>query len=524
MDTARSMSSKRNTDRPMTESRPATSMRPMTTTGLQAPKTSRGKTALQRQVQDKSYWIGVLKTKMNELTAEIAVMSRENEEMALEENRMGLLKKKAESLAKELAAGNLSLSIHNEFLDRQRIGDTLDDVKEDMEATKTENEDLAASLETGYEEQKKLEALLSSYEKRKEESRTAWNHVLARFSVQENSELEKIEGEAAELSRSMQALESEVSKLGEKRQQLEASAGSGPDSFLKKEIVQSMERLRSLEKQRDGLTDGASNSDERGLLLAQIKRDNKEVAAMETRVAEVSAEIEETKAELEAYEDTEATEKYRELRKKEQAMDAFLSEFDQTKRDEVNKIREMGSEVSSVLDRITRMITHIDGLKQAEPTGRGSGLDRLMDDKRRLELDLSKIGQLEVKIQAELESLASKIKRLESDVAKYSDIDELEKEMDRKSESLKSERDELKERTMELRGTVADLDESLSGLRKSLEKNALFAKTKGLESRLTAVLSTNERIRSAISEIDDSFLKQRVLDQAKRHNQRLQGF
>lgn len=174
------------------------------------------------------------------------------------------------------------------------------------------------------------------------------------------------------------------------------------------------------------------------------------------------------------------------------------------------------------------MVAHVDGLKQAASSGSErsavSGLDRLMDEKRRLELDLSKIEQLEVKIKSELETLGNKIKRLETDMTKYSDIDGLQKEMERKSESLKSERDQLKERTMDLRGKVANLDESLSGLRKSLEKNASFVKTKELESRLTAVLSSNERIRSAISEIDDSFLKQRVLEQAKRHNQKLQGF
>jgi intraflagellar transport protein 74 len=466
---------------------------------------------------------------MNELTTEIASMTKENEEMALEENRMGLLKKKAESLAKELAAGNLQLAIHNEFLDRQRIGDTVDDVREDLEATKSENEELAASLESGYEEQKKLEAVIGQHEKRKEESQSAWQHVLTRFSYQENSELAGIEQEAAALSRSIQSLESEIAKLGVKRQHLEASLSSGPDSFLKKEIVQSVMRLRSLEKQRDELSDSSCSSDEKGRLLAQIKRDNKEVAAMETRVSEVSAEIDEMKAELEAYEDTDAMEKYRELKRKEQEMDSFLSEFDQTKRDEVIRIREMGADVNGLLEKITRMVAHIDGLKQSAPTssGKGSssnGLERLMDDKRRLELDLRKIGQLEVKIQDEIMNLGNKIKRLEAEIDKYSDMDGLQKEMEGKSASLTSERDQLKDRTKELRGTVADLEESLSVLRKDLEQNGLFVKTKQLESRLTSVLSTNERLATAISEIDYSFMRERVLDQALRYNQKLQGF
>lgn len=523
----RGKSSKKTTERPKSQMRPVTSMRPMTTTGLEAPKTARGKTAgLQRQVQDKGYWIGVLKTKINELTTEVASISRENEEMALEENRMGLMKKKAESLAKELAAANLQLSVYTEFMDRQRVGDSISDVKEDVDSTKMDNEELSSSLETRFKEQKRLEAVISGLQKRMDDARAAWNQVVLNLDGQQNQQLQQLEAEAAALNKSMKGLELEMENLRTKRQQVESSVGSGADSFLKKEILQSVDRLRNLEKQRDDLTDASDVSDEKGQLLAQIKRDNREIASMEARVAEVNSELQETKTELEAYEDTEGTEKYRELKKKEQVMDAFLREFEQTKEQEVSRIRDIGSSVNDSLDRVTRMISHIDGLKAASAArgSSGSGMERLMDDKRRLELDVSKIAQLELKIRSEQESLTKKIKTLESDLAKYSDIESLEKEMEGKSVSLESERDELSERTKDTKRRIEGEEESVTSMRQSLEKNALYTKTKGLESRLTAVLSTNERIKSAISDIDDSFLKKRVLDESKRYNQRLQGF
>lgn len=527
MEDIRIKSSKRVSDRPKSQMRPVTSMRPMTTTGLEAPKTSRGKTAgLQRQVQDKSYWVGVLKTKINELTAEITTISRENEEMALEENRMGLLKKKAETLAKELAANNSQLSVYSEFMDRQRVGDTIDDMKEDVEAMKMENEELASSLESGFEDQKRLEGLISGMQKRMDDAQAAWNRVLVQFDGQQNKELEILERESADLMRDVRSLESEMESLQVKKQQAESRVGMGADSFLRKEILQSIDRLRNLEKQRDDLTDTMDASDEKGRLLGQIKRDNREIASMESRVAELESEVEDVRTELDAYEDTEGAEKYRELKKKEQVMDSFLREFEQTKEQEVSRIRETGSHVNDSLDRITSMICHIDGLKAASAARgtTGSGIERLMDEKRRLELDVSKIAQLENKIKSEQESLTKKIKSLEADVEKYSDIDGLQKEMEGKSASLESERSELRERTKDVKRRIEREEESVTSLRQSLQKNPLFVKTKSLESRLTSVLSTNERINSAISDIDDSFLKKRVLDQMRMYNQRLQGF
>lgn len=81
--------------RPIT-SRPLTSARPITTTGLTAPRTARGRSALKRQVQDKSYYVGLLRSKMSELNAEIAVIGKKCEAMSKEEAVSGIWKRKAE--------------------------------------------------------------------------------------------------------------------------------------------------------------------------------------------------------------------------------------------------------------------------------------------------------------------------------------------------------------------------------------------------------------------------------------------
>lgn len=135
--------------RPRTE-RPVTSLRtPMTSgTGLMAPKSSRGKTALQRQIQDKSYFIGLLRSKINEINAERNVLLREFEIMSKEEARYSIYKQKAETLAKELDELSLELATYNEFVDRVQLGDDASSVREDTSRLKHSNMALAADVST----------------------------------------------------------------------------------------------------------------------------------------------------------------------------------------------------------------------------------------------------------------------------------------------------------------------------------------------------------------------------------------
>ena len=134
--------------RPIT-SRPLTSARAMTNTGLTAPKSSRGPktgSTLRRQVQDKGYFIGLLRSKVNEINNEKNVLLRECDIMGKEEARIGVYRQKAENLAKELNDLNLDLMTYNEFLDRSRKGDDVNTVKEDTREIKHENEALMANV------------------------------------------------------------------------------------------------------------------------------------------------------------------------------------------------------------------------------------------------------------------------------------------------------------------------------------------------------------------------------------------
>ena len=141
------MESIKTNSRPFSSGRPLTSSRStVINTGLIAPKSSRGKTALRRQIQDKSYFIGILRSKLNEISNEKNLLLKECDIMAKEEARIGVYRQKAEDLAKELNDANHHLFTYNEFIDRIRIGDDVEDIKKDTFEIKHDNEALIANV------------------------------------------------------------------------------------------------------------------------------------------------------------------------------------------------------------------------------------------------------------------------------------------------------------------------------------------------------------------------------------------
>lgn len=129
---------------------------------------------------------------------------------------------------------------------------------------------------------------------------------------------DRLEKELQDLGLQYEQLEGQIRSLKERKLELELQAGAstpgsgGSSAFTRQEILQALNRLRDLEKQRDDLVNEQSHGgDERSRLLAAVKRDNRDVSSLESRIEELKNAIEERRSELEAFEDTQAIEKFK---------------------------------------------------------------------------------------------------------------------------------------------------------------------------------------------------------------------
>ena len=77
--------------------------RPITQQGLTGLKTGGGR-GPQRQFQDKSFFMGALRTKMSELTSEIGKLSRETESQSKEQSTYLAYDKRVKELAEDVTS------------------------------------------------------------------------------------------------------------------------------------------------------------------------------------------------------------------------------------------------------------------------------------------------------------------------------------------------------------------------------------------------------------------------------------
>lgn len=106
--------------------------------------------SLRRQVHDKSYWTAVLSAKIKDLQTEIGRLGRAAEKLQKDQARSGLLKQSAEQSARDLQSKNQTLIVLNEYFERIRLADALQDVKDEVHLMSSENDQLAEHLEQLY--------------------------------------------------------------------------------------------------------------------------------------------------------------------------------------------------------------------------------------------------------------------------------------------------------------------------------------------------------------------------------------
>ncbi|XP_074603118.1 intraflagellar transport protein 74 homolog [Brevipalpus obovatus] len=509
---------------------PNSPARPVTNTGLMAPRTARGRSAIGRQIQDKTYWMGILRAKMNELVAEISRLSKESEIMSRDEARVNVWQRKAESLARDLRTATMELSIYNEYLDRLRVDDDHGELVADIQSLETDNQRLSLTLETKFKEKKLKEEKLIECEKQIHQFEQDWLTLKRKFNEEQRERFERLENLNRHLTKEADKLEEKITSLREKQNSLE-KFDDKVDSSLRKDLMKALTRLREVEKQKNDLTMDNSGGDERTKLLAQMKRDNQEIVSLEAKLKATIESGNEIESTLAAYEDIETAEKFRDLKRKESSMNTFLNEFPANLSQEIETMKNTGESISELMEKCNRYIRYIDtlksppggGLSSGDPSSSG-GKVNLIDEKRKLELDYNKIQQLDSKIVVELDVLRNKIKALTKDISTYSDISQLKSELEQKSDHLEEERRSFTENIQKLGKEKQVLASSLEKIRLPLEANDIYRKLKELENRLSDLAAINEEQETKIRANDNNSLKKQVMDLVNRYNQTLLGF
>jgi len=494
--------------------------RPVTRQGLGGIKTQ-GQ-GPQRQVMDKSYFLGVMRQKMNELNAEIGKLTKEINQFNQENASFISYEKRAESLASEIKSHQGELADYNAIVDKLNTNAGFEDLKEDYEWLKSQNDKEAKTIDKLFAQKQDKENILKQLEIELDQERSKTQSVVADMSAAEKQKYSQLMKESLQLQ---QELETRQQKLDSFNQKVDILEEEVSQSHIKQEAVSLYEKINELEEKRSSLIDEMkkkeSPTEERERLLRQVKEDNQEIARMEKRSNEIREKTEKLQDEIGNLDmdieehHGERTAKYKELKKREVDMQEFLDTFETTLASSEEKKSDMETNIVSLLEKISRATVqtkHMPSSKdfkqmQADLNFKenemnksketSSGLD---GEHGRLQNDLEKVEQLETKITEELNSLKDKISKMTEELEKYSDLNTLKRNAEEKKSYLLDEKQQLQDAKVRLKGDVQKKSNDYSTTKKKLEENETYSQLGNLERKWQHIEQNNFAMKEFIAQ------------------------
>ncbi|NXP77812.1 IFT74 protein, partial [Ramphastos sulfuratus] len=343
--------------------------RPVTQQGLSGMKTAMK--GPQRQIMDKTYYLGLLRSKTNELTTEINKLQEEAEMYKQEKSVYLSYEKRAEALAGEIKEYQGQLADYNMVVDILNTSTDIAEVIRDYNVLKVQNDRDAQSVDKIFTERQGTEKLIQAVEEDIEHEKVVADDIVKDMSQADQAKYMEMKAANEKLSQELMVQQQELDALNVKEEALRAEIAH---SQVKQEAVQLYEKLHELEERRDQMIAEDKNiespQEERERLLKQarmqsVKDDSQEIASMERQLAEVKEKINHFKKviqqldmDLENHQGKENW-KYKELKKREESIDNFLETFEDVKNQELERKAQIEANIVALLEHSSRNVNRM---------------------------------------------------------------------------------------------------------------------------------------------------------------------
>ncbi|GLD54961.1 intraflagellar transport protein 74 homolog, partial [Lates japonicus] len=300
--------------------------RPVTQQGLSGMKT--GMKGPQRQILDKSYYLGLLRSKINELTTETSKLHKEIENYNQENSVYLSYEKRAEGLAAEIKDLQGQLADYNMLVDKLNTNTEMEEMINDYNTLKAQNDSEAESIDSIFTERREREEAIRAIEEEIRRERRVTDEVVQSMPAAKQEKYFTMATANEDLLQELAVLQEELDILITRKEDYEAELAN---SQIKQEVVRLHETLSALEAKRDAMEAEhkslGSPQEEREKLFKQVKEDNQEIASMERQLTEIrerTGQITEEIRQLEQDSEEaqgECQQKYKELKRKEEEID-----------------------------------------------------------------------------------------------------------------------------------------------------------------------------------------------------------
>ncbi|XP_023806073.1 intraflagellar transport protein 74 homolog isoform X1 [Oryzias latipes] len=526
--------------------------RPVTQQGLSGMKT--GIKGPQRQVLDKSYYLGLLRSKINELTTETSKLHKEIDNYNQENSVYLCYEKRAEDLAAEIKDLQGQLADHNMLVDKLNTNTEMEEIISDYSILKAQNDSEAQSIDNIFTERREREEQIKAIEEEIKKERQIADRVVQSMPTAKQEKYFSMAATNEQLLQELTVLQEKQDNLLTRVEDYEEELSH---SQIKQEVVRLHEMLSVMETKRDAMEEEqksmCSPKEEREKLFQQVKEDNQEIASMERQLAEIRERTRQTVEEIQHLEQNseavqgECQQKFKELKRKEEEINQFIESFDEAKAEELQKQRQTQESIILLLEHCSRntlrlrqvdavtaselknmqevLVSKETDVVQSESTARGLTAGVLCPESRRLQQDLEKVQQLDGKITSELSGLQEQVSSMESELHTYRDLDALKLTGEDRKKKLLEERALLSQRRDSFTQLLEEINSKYKDLKTKLQENETHTQLANLEKKWQHLEKNNfvmkEFIASKTRESDFALVAKNVSQQLADYNSML---
>ena len=431
--------------------------------GLTGAISGSGGQKIERKIQDKSYFLTLLKTRISDITNEIVKMNDKIGEINSDLTKYGALNKEYEILSKEVQDLEGELADYNLAGDKYRSNMRAEDIEEVYNKIKLYNKKKMDESDNLFLDKAKIMEQIGEIEQELNKVQQLIEQKLLDLDPEQKNEYESIKEENQNYVLQIYQLREEMAELNSQLIEGENALRNNPNKMEAHKLKDLINLLKRKKEELELQTNesGLSIDELKQRLMAKEKEQTIEKNNIDKKIPDTKKLIEankkaifEIEKEMKSQQKNDNTKAVDSIAEKDKEISAFIENHENIKRTHYKEIRAKEEIILSLLNNISEKI----GMGETPLEG-GSGLrERIKEKKEMIEksentleeakakyeelvIKLQRLDKLDETLKKDIENYKEKLQRINNDINnKFDKVDEqkdfLKRDTERKKKLL----------------------------------------------------------------------------------------
>uniref|UniRef100_A0A182WTK1 Intraflagellar transport 74 n=1 Tax=Anopheles quadriannulatus TaxID=34691 RepID=A0A182WTK1_ANOQN len=514
--------------------------RPITQHGISGLSTSYGRlgTAVSsnRQIKDKRYWQALLQSKIQEINQETTKILKEKKFLDRERSARKLYEKRVKEAAKELTNLQSTLTSMNLALDNCTSGMTRQHLLNETVALRERNEHIQEQLEVIFKQRQQKDIENKTLERNTEQEKNKVIEMINSLPEEDQHKYREYQALSENLRKQNAIYHSQISEMEKQKDRLNTMI---MNSQSRSEAHRLKSKLKELLNKRNALREEENNrlspAQEREKLINDVRSNNQALASIGKQLKIVEDQLIEKKETLQQIDqdleegNSERHVKYKELKKRDDVMSAFMDSFKSNMNQEQQCIDTLKNQITYAIEQITMQGINMNGMYDAKLEGNGftskndlNSHSGLMKEYKKLGIQLKQLQILEKRTVQQMNSLRQEETEALQSIQKYANLEIPRSEAIAKMNELTTILQEMEDKKRVTENVVDEARNRNHEIKINLKSNDTYRQISHLEDKLIDLMKDNKVLQETLKNIqqenDYSKIRTEVHELVNEHN------